>query len=324
MTTQRNLTNDGVVLLNQDMPAASASSSLETTFIISGLARSGTSMIARALRAAHIFIGAALDDAVNEDVEIRDALRSRDHGRLRKIIAARNAERPVWGFKRPNLHREMAPDDMAWFRNPRVILSFRDPVAIARRNMVAEFVPDREALQAAVTSAGELGAFAAALACPVLAVSYEKALADPDAFVTAVMRFAGIAPDETIRSEMIAGVDPAPKIYETKAALYFEGHVDRIDDRQMLNGWCREMNSAAPVKLTLLVDEKPARDFVADLYREDLEKAGIGTGRHAFRVDLQELALPDRANLAIQVHGRTYRLAGSDRTVGALRAPPRN
>ena len=43
----------------------------------------------------------------------------------------------MWGFKRPGLYNLIAPQELELFRRPFLILTFRDPVAIAQRNVIS-------------------------------------------------------------------------------------------------------------------------------------------------------------------------------------------
>jgi hypothetical protein len=52
-------------------------------------------------------------------------------------------------------------------------------------------------------------------------------------------------------------------------------------------GWAFDPdNPSAPLKVELRIDGKPFQTVLADQYRDDLERAGMGTGAHGFRVAL--------------------------------------
>ena len=64
------------------------------------------------------------------------------------------------------------------------------------------------------------------------------------------------------------------------------GHLDLVKDG-CVGGWC--WNPAAPdatVSVAVSVDDRVVGHVDAGLYRDDLERAGIGDGRHAFLFDL--------------------------------------
>ncbi len=112
----------------------------EKTLLITGLARSGTSMLAALLEAAGIWLGDHVYEPINEDAEITQMLQARDFTRLDALIERQNANTPIWGFKVPDLHLYMQHDELARFRNPHLIAIFRDPVAVAARNAISEQV----------------------------------------------------------------------------------------------------------------------------------------------------------------------------------------
>ena len=61
------------------------------------------------------------------------AARGIDVRLLRRKIATRNELFRKWGFKRPNVIATLRDGGAALFRNPRIIVTFRDPIALAER-----------------------------------------------------------------------------------------------------------------------------------------------------------------------------------------------
>lgn len=78
------------------------------------------------------------------------------------------------------------------------------------------------------------------------------------------------------------------------------GRLERID-RGDLFGWLWDPNSADPVSFVLLVNDKPVGEFLANLRRGDLTRAGIGNGSHAFRIPVSEWLEPGENQLAIRI-----------------------
>src|SRR5689334_8921346 len=85
------------------------------TFVVTGLQRSGTSLVAAILQTAGVFIGSEINDVVFEDEAMARILVSGDTTALRQLIAQRNANYPVWGFKYPALSDVLAPSQLALF-----------------------------------------------------------------------------------------------------------------------------------------------------------------------------------------------------------------
>ena len=164
----------------------------EKTLLITGLARSGTSMLAAMLQAAGVWLGDHVYEPINEDAEITQMLRARDLFRLDALIKRQNAKAPIWGFKMPDLHQFLQHDELTRFRNPHLIVIFRDPVAIAVRNVVSEHVDGAQAMVEATSATHSLTRFVLASHLPFLFLSYEKALLFPRVFVDSVLSFCGV------------------------------------------------------------------------------------------------------------------------------------
>ena len=78
-------------LVNKGFILHRPSSEPGRTFIVTGLQRSGTSLIAAMLQHAGLFIGSEINAAVYEDEEITRILANRDNDGLRQIVQRRNA-----------------------------------------------------------------------------------------------------------------------------------------------------------------------------------------------------------------------------------------
>ena len=69
-------------------------------------------------------------------------------------------------------------------------------------------------------------------------------------------------------------------------ALALRGHVDKVDARR-ISGWAQTVeNPEVPVCLEIYADGHMIGCTLANLYRADLEQAGLGSGRHGFEVML--------------------------------------
>ncbi len=318
MKQPSSLSNLGILFFNRPVvPPGMAGLQPPRTVIITGPARSGTSMVAQAVKAAGVFIGAGADDIVHEDIEIGDALERRDVPALEAIIDNRNIVHKVWAFKRPNLQDYMAPAVMEKFRNPHVVVTIRDIAAMARRAVMSEQLAAWPMLDEAVAGQMALLAFLKELRCPLMVVSYEKAVAFPENFVEALSDFIGgpVTPD--VAEEMRGAVEPDRSAYIRSARKHYDGVIDYIVDG-VLSGWARETGSEAPVQLTLLLDDLPVMTFTADQMRPDLAALGFGGGRHGFAVSVRPFLHRPHAIARVQVAGRTFELEKSGRPLAQL------
>jgi hypothetical protein len=273
------------------------------TFIVTGLHRSGTSLVAAILRQAGLFIGTAINDIVYEDEEIASVLASGNVGALKRIISERDANYRSWGFKLPMLCLDL-------FSNPHVIVTFRDPVSMSVRASLSEYREATHALREVMHDLNALIAFIDGLRCPSLLLSYEKALTFPQDFVVAITGFCGIPQSIALRERLIGVIEPNRTRYIEGARRRYEGTIEGVVDG-CLYGWCHLTQSSNPVALEVFVDERPMVRLTADMFRQDLLDAGIGQGRHGFSIALNALHARPDAVIRIRVADHDIELDNS-------------
>ena len=289
--------------------------SAKKTFIVTGIARSGTSLIASMLKEAGIFIGEFMHEVVNEDAQIIEFLRSHDIGLLKSLVRQRNAKFPRWGFKAPDLHAFLRATDLSLFRNPHLIVIYRDPVAVAMRNVLSEHVAELDALISAANGMHSMAQFVKMAQCPVLLLSYEKALTFPNIAIDSLIEFCDLQLDDNGRNRLFLQVQPNRAEYLAAATRHFAGCIDGVLDGQ-LYGWCLQVGRMEPVRLDLFADDRPIETFRADRYRQDLATGGVGNGCHGFFVDLSPHRLRDDAVIRVKVNNRVLELDNSGQKLG--------
>ncbi|TVV75009.1 sulfotransferase [Sphingomonas solaris] len=243
----KDLINEGILVLNEpaDAPA-------QRTLVVVGVPRSGTSMVAACLRGAGVFLGDRVNESVLEDKDLAAALDRADLAEIQRLVDDRNARFDIWGFKRPKALISV-PKLMETLRNPRIIATFRDPLAIAMRNQISTHKPIGEALVVAAKSTVNVLRDIEALAVPQLLVSYEKAVADPARFVAALCRFCGISFEEH-GAAMIARIANGAEGYLRSSRIHRAGAFEIAADGT-LTGWFETSESSA--RLELLVAGVP-------------------------------------------------------------------
>jgi hypothetical protein len=311
------LLNTGIIAPPRPVGTRPRRDAGKRTFIVTGIARSGTTLVAGLLKDAGVFMGQFLHDVVEEDAAMLEALHSRDMTMLRTLIGERNAGHAQWGFKLPNLHAYLEHQELAGFRNPRLVVIFRDPVAVAVRNALSEHYPEMQALIAATNAAYSLARFVERVPCPVLLLSYEKALAFPGVLIDNLLAFCELRPDDATRNRMFLRVQPNRAEYLVAARRRFVGAIDGVLDGQ-LYGWCAQEGRVEPVRLELHVADRVVATFSADHFRQDLAQIGVGNGSHGFYVDLEALGLAPETVISVKVAGRMLELQNSGRTLGTL------
>jgi hypothetical protein len=269
------LLNYGFARTDDAPPGGSA------TIIVVGLPRSGTSMVASVMKTLGVFVGQQIDNAVFEDREIAAAIDSETIDRFAEIVAARNTAHRIWGFKRPEAYRQL--DRLcAACRNPRVIVSFRDILAIALRNKISMQMDTLAQLPQLVSQYQALVAAIRHTSLPVLLISYEKSLQFPVETATEIASFCGVEASATLINSAATIIENGNAFYLQAARLQYQGHVGRFVNGE-LRGWAktyRRDRSRLIVELEL--NGNVVQTTRADQYRPDVEKAGIGDGRYGF------------------------------------------
>jgi hypothetical protein len=277
------------------------------TVIVSGVGRSGTSMVAKVLATFGIPMGKTNDLAVFEDQEFLQALLFFDFEYMAKLISARNAAHRRWGFKFASIQNHLFAPQLMKFRNPRLIVVMRDPVAIASRSYYSD--SDRksaaEALANVTKQISDMMNFVQVAACPTLLLSYEKCIAFPEHTIDALVNFCGLKMTDEQRQKARFAVEPNNPNYIELFHHSFRGHFDAVD-KGVAVGWCMADGSEDAVDVELLADGVVVASTTANLFRKDLQAAGIGTGCHAFRIDLAPLGLPADADLQIRPVGSEF------------------
>lgn len=239
----KEFSNSGLTVLNPSAPGT------VSTIIAVGVPRSGTSMVGAVLDALDVPLGSTADRAVFEDTEIAGAIEGRNVDVLKTLIAQRDAQHAIWGFKRP-MAFAFLPEYLPLFRNPRVIVTFRDPAAIAKRNEISMATPFLDVLNTAAESTLQLVASIRQMRCPILAISYEKALADPQTLLSEMISFCGLSPTRKQIKNAAAVIQNGPEAYVQNSRVWYEGSFDGVGG-QVARGWarCMPMNSPCPIEI---------------------------------------------------------------------------
>jgi hypothetical protein len=268
------LINFGFLRTNES-PAADTA-----TVMVVGLPRSGTSMVAAVLQAIGVYIGDRIDNAVFEDTEFAAALAG-DSDRLLELIGARNERHRTWGFKRPEAYRRLDQLCRAC-RNPRVIVTFRDILAIALRNNISMQMEPLALLPRLAEESRKLVKTVGELSAPCLLVSYEKALQHPGEMVAAIAAFCGVSATVEQVAAAVAVIENGRPNYIERARLQYDGHIGRLIAGR-LRGWVKARGrDDIRVNVELQLDGRVVQRTRANIYRPDVHKAGHGDGRYGF------------------------------------------
>jgi hypothetical protein len=287
------------------------------TFIVSGLGRGGTTMVASALRDAGMPMGVVFHEAAVEDLDVFVALRQRDRTVLNTLIAKRNSQHVDWGFKLPNIHGLLQYRELARFRNPHLILIFRDPVAITQRAALSDYKDPLPELLDVSSSIHNLLQVFSNTTCPALLLSYEKALIFPDTFVESLINFCGLPQDAATRLRQ--RITPNSKVYADQTAVKMVGYLETLRG-DILFGWCAYVKLMDPIQLDLFLNDTKIMTFVAQKHRADVAQAGYGNGDSGFEIDVSGFVLAPDDRLHVRPSRRPlFELHNSGRTVAEYR-----
>ncbi len=291
-------------------------------------------MVAAALDAAGLWLGDNLDGACFEDVDLafaaerrlpphrraarmasaphlwRSALKGLDTTGLAAALAARDARRAAWGFKRPNVLQRLGRDGLALFRNPKVVLCLRDPIALAQRSVIADGVSIGEALRNARRQVDGAMRMALTLDCPTLLVSFEKVKQDREGFLAELFDFCGLAVEPCRYPDIRAKIECAGEKYNRLASAPTVGYLDKPLGWS-LSGWCAAPGSTGPSAIDVLADGTKLITTFADRYRPDLVITGCRSAYRGFQVDLRELGLRGSEIIEVVLSGSGTRLHDS-------------
>ncbi len=291
------------------------------TVIVTGVGRSGTSMAAKVLEALGVPMGNTGDLPVHEDQDFLRALLYFDFSMLAGLIRGRNEGRAQWGFKFPSLQNHLMPPQLKQFRNPHLIVVMRDPVAIASRALESD--PEtrgvNETLRNVTRQIGDLMHLVERADCPVLLLSYEKFVAFPESGIEQVAAFCRLRPDAVQMVQARQAVAPNNPHYIELFHRRHRGHFDGVVNGHAV-GWCSAEGVESAVPVEVVADGAVVASGVASLFRKDLLAAGIGNGKHAFRVNLAPLRLAPHTVLAVRPAGVALVLDGSHRRLVELSA----
>ena len=173
---------------------------MRRTFVVLGAYRGGTSLVAGLLRIFGIMMGERFDPTNNhEDLDLRQAPVSK----LKELIKQRNEKYDIWGWKDPSTIDKIYDiiDDL---RNPKFIVVFRDPYAIALSEHKYMGADTMAMLERAQKQNQKLVEFARRYSSYL--ISYEKLIRHKD--IEGLAKFCGIELTPEIKERALKFIQP--------------------------------------------------------------------------------------------------------------------
>ncbi len=181
------MSNTGIVTLREKHQQ-------QRTVVVSGVGRSGTTAMIRALYSMGLPKTGKLTTATQDDHSIGQHLNAADRGKLVDEVTRRDNLHDCWGFKWPMVFRDKHLLNV--LRNPVMVLMSRDPVAIARRAADAKRfcrMPVDQWLTQVTDANHDMLRFALhETTMPVMLCSYEKLITQPVTCLRHVAKLTGL------------------------------------------------------------------------------------------------------------------------------------
>ena len=215
------LLNKGSFQLYSDLPVP-----VDSTFLIIGQARAGTSMVSKLLNELGVNMGEKIGP-VYEDNELGLFVRDLSNGvtpsGFIKSISKRNNLHHKWGWKRPDLYSYLEVV-LPNIRNPRIICCLRDVVAISARNRIAlsssigeEEIETMSLLNEALAVQKMIFEKIQSFKLPSLLISYEKAFSLPKSFLFSLSQFSGLTLEAEQQNRLLRLIQPNHSGYSLRA-----------------------------------------------------------------------------------------------------------
>lgn len=177
------------------------------TYIVLGNMRGGTSMVAGTMRILGINMGDNIDPHNHEDLD----LQHRHYLHMRDLVAKKNEEHNVWGWKDPMLIDQIYDViDLCPLRHPIFIVVHRDAVATTQALVREEGWGWHLAFNHVAAQTIRLFDFQSSYPNHI-SISYEKSLADPKSLVDKMISHFGLEVDEETRQRAIDFIAPGYK-----------------------------------------------------------------------------------------------------------------
>ncbi|WP_417528910.1 hypothetical protein [Marinomonas shanghaiensis] len=235
----KNLTNQGF-LFSENFDVQKNES--EKTFVVVGVARGGTSIVAGALYHLGVFMGNA-QAPVYEDLRLSLAYEKQSKEKFEAVVADYNAEHDVWAWKRPSALNNL-PKIAKKLRNPHFIFVFRDALSVANRNVISMKQGVRGGLSAALIDYTKIIKFIEKSNYPAFFVSSEKAVKHKESFIEALCEFCQLRPTQEQLNLALTFISPDPADYLAQTRInHSQGWVDKwLLQTGLLQGWAQFTN----------------------------------------------------------------------------------
>jgi hypothetical protein len=161
-------------------------------------------MVSRILQGMGLFMGDRLSPGKHEDLHLNKAVVSGNLDHFATLARDRDLRFDKWGFKSPKLRKDLR--FLRLLRAPRLIVMFRDPLAISLRNELSSDAEFEENFAGVAINISKLASSLEKIRHPMLLISYEKALQYREETVASIIRFCGLSPSPEAIDKAVASI----------------------------------------------------------------------------------------------------------------------
>ncbi|MDQ1339039.1 MAG: hypothetical protein QG567_188 [Campylobacterota bacterium] len=278
------LHNTGISFLGD---IENASKQEQKTFIILGVARGGTSLIAGALAHLGIFSGDLSVEPVYEDRKLAEAFESGNDALAKQIIDEYNKKHPVWAFKRPQ-SMEYIEKLHAMVENPIYLVVFKDIFSIANRNKISMKLDIIKGMRIAFNGYEKIFKFLETTEINGALFSYEKIMASKEDFVDSLVKLADLKDfSDSKKSAVYDFITPNPQKYlDMSRITKSKGTIGNVAKTRVV-GWAASVHGNQVVDVELYINGQKVAKTKANQFRPHLlEKKMHPTGHCGYEFTL--------------------------------------
>ncbi|MBY6206126.1 MULTISPECIES: hypothetical protein [Halomonas] len=249
MAKNNALINKGIVVVGN--PKSDRTSPI----IVIGTARGGTSMVAGVLARLGVYMGDRASHPVYEDVRLSSAFERNERAKARHIINEYDAKHGHWGWKRPSIIDRLSDVDTL-IPNARYIFIYKDILSIAQRNSISMLEQVTTGMERALTQYQNTLDFINRGTAHAMLVSYDKATAYPDVFLSMLEEFCSIHPSREQHDSARSFIDPEPEDYiEATRITKSQGSLVSFDG-QRVRGWAQYVHRGQHAEVEIFIGER--------------------------------------------------------------------
>lgn len=278
------LHNTGISFLGD---IENASKQEEKTFIILGVARGGTSLIAGSLSHLGIFSGDLSAEPVYEDRKLAEAFEAKNDKLAKTIIDEYNRRHNIWAFKRPQ-SIEYIEKLHSMVRNPIYLVVFKDIFSIANRNKISMKLDIIKGMRIAFNGYQKIFDFLEKNEINGVLFSYEKIMASREDFVDILVELADLKDFTDSKKSIVCDfITPNPQKYlDMSRITKSKGTIGNVMKTRVV-GWAASVHGNQIVDVELYINgQKIAKTKANQLRPHMLEKKLHPTGNCGYEFTL--------------------------------------